>query len=91
MDIKIIHLGYISNTLEFLEHSRLNLNDNGIVIFHEAYNNSWLGFKKRSDWIGIPKKFADLMKEKGFLASKFERDKFYGPSKSHIVARLQKI
>ena len=87
----VIHLGYISNTLEFLEHSRLNLNDNGIVIFHEAYNNSWLGFKKRSDWIGIPKKFADLMKEKGFLASKFERVKFYGPSKSHIIARLQKI
>ena len=87
----VIHLGYISNTLEFLEHSRLNLNDNGIVIFHEAYNNSWLGFKKRSDWIGIPNKFADLMKEKGFLASKFERVKFYGPSKSHIVARLQKI
>lgn len=87
----VIHLGYISNTLEFLEHSRLNLNDNGIVIFHEAYNNSWLGFKKRSDWIGIPNKFANLLKEKGFLASKFERVKFYGPSKSHIVARLQKI
>ena len=87
----VIHLGYISNTLEFLEHSRLNLNDKGIAIFHEAYNNSWLGFKKRSDWIGIPNKFAKLMKENGFLTSKFERVKFYGPSKSHIVARLQKI
>ena len=87
----VIHLGYISNTLEFLEHSRLNLNDKGIAIFHEAYNNSWLGFKKRSDWVGIPNKFAKLMKENGFLTSKFERVKFYGPSKSHIVARLQKI
>ena len=87
----VIHLGYISNTLEFLEHSRLNLNDKGIAIFHEAYNNSWLGFKKRSDWVGIPNKFAKLMMENGFLTSKFERVKFYGPSKSHIVARLQKI
>ena len=46
----VIHLGYISNTLDFLEHAHSNLNDEGIAIFHEAYNNSWLRFKKRSDW-----------------------------------------
>ena len=87
----IIHLGYISNTLEFLEHAHSNLNDKGIAIFHEAYNNSWLGFKKRSDWGPIPTKFSKLMEENGFETKKFERVKFYGPSKSHIIAYLQKI
>ena len=47
MKADVIHLGYISNTLEFLGHARKNLNDNGVAIFHEAYNNSWLGFKRR--------------------------------------------
>ena len=87
----VIHLGYISNTLDFLEHAHSNLNDKGIAIFHEAYNNSWLGFKKRSDWGPIPTKFSKLMEENGFETMKFERVKFYGPSKSHIIAYLQKI
>jgi len=87
----VIHLGYISNTLDFLEHAHSNLNDKGIAIFHEAYNNSWLGFKKRSDWGSIPTKFSKLMEENGFETKKFERVKFYGPSKSHIIAYLQKI
>ena len=86
----VIHLGYISNTLEFLNHAYSNLNDNGIVVFHEAYNNSWLGFKKRSDWGGIPTKFNLLMENNGFTVEKFERVKFYGPSKSHIIALLRK-
>ncbi len=86
----VIHLGYISNTLNFLEHARNNLNENGIAVFHEAYNNSWLGFKKRSDWRNIPKKFESLMNVKGFTVKKFERVKFYGPSKSHIIAFLRK-
>ena len=86
----VIHLGYISNTLDFLEHARNNLNDNGIAIFHESYNNSWLGFKKRSDWRGIPTKFNRLMENNGFAVKKFERVKFYGPSKSHIIALLRK-
>ena len=86
----VIHLGYISNTLDFLEHARNNLNDNGIAIFHESYNNSWLGFKKRSDWRGIPTKFNRLMENNGFAVEKFERVKFYGPSKSHVVALLRK-
>ena len=86
----VIHLGYISNTLNFLEHARNNLNENGIAVFHEAYNNSWLGFKKRSDWRSIPKKFESLMNVKGFTVKKFERVKFYGPSKSHIIAFLRK-
>ena len=46
----VIHLGYIGNTLDFLEHAHSNLNDKGIAIFHEAYNNNWLGLKRRSDW-----------------------------------------
>jgi len=87
----VIHLGYISNTLDFLEHAHSSLNDKGIAIFHEAYNNSWLGFKKRSDWGSIPTKFSKLMEENGFETKKFERVKFYGPSKSHIIAYLQKI
>jgi len=87
----VIHLGYISGTLEFLEHAHLNLNDNGVVIFHEAYNNSWLGLKRRSDWGTIPNNFMELMEKKGFIAKKFERVKFYGPSKSHIISYLQKI
>tara|TARA_B100000941_G_scaffold1113_1_gene659 strand:- start:192 stop:755 length:564 start_codon:yes stop_codon:yes gene_type:complete len=86
----VIHLGYISNTLEFLNHAYSNLNDNGIAVFHEAYNNSWLGFKKRSDWGGIPTKFNLLMENNGFTVEKFERVKFYGPSKSHIIALLRK-
>ncbi len=86
----VIHLGYISNTLNFLEHAHNNLNENGIAVFHEAYNNSWLGFKKRSDWRSIPKKFEKLMNAKGFTVNKFERVKFYGPSKSHIIALLRK-
>ena len=86
----VIHLGYVSNTLNFLEHARDNLNKNGIAIFHEAYNNSWLGFKKRSDWGGIPSKFNVLMESNGFAVEKFERVKFYGPSKSHVIALLRK-
>ena len=87
----VIHLGYISGTLQFLEHAHQNLNKEGIAIFHEAYNNSWLGFKRRSDWGTIPTNFAELMEKKGFIAKKFERVKFYGPSKSHIISYLQKI
>ena len=86
----VIHLGYISNTLDFLEHAHSNLNDKGIAIFHEAYSNSWLGLKKRSDWGTIPTIFSELMEEHGFSTKKFERVKFYGPSKSHIIAYLQK-
>jgi tRNA wybutosine-synthesizing protein 2 len=86
----VIHLGYIGNTIDFLEHTYDNLNDKGIVIFHEAYRNNWLGFKSRSDWGSIPTKFSDLMKTKGFVVEKFERVKFYGPSTSHIIAILRK-
>jgi hypothetical protein len=74
-----------------LDHAHQNLNEKGIAIFHEAYNNSWLGFKRRSDWGTIPSNFSELMEKHGFLTKKFERVKFYGPSKSHIIAYLQKI
>jgi len=87
----VIHLGYIGNTVNFLEHTHNCLNKNGIAVFHEAYKNNWLGFKKRSDWGRIPTKFSDLMKTKGFVVEKFERVKFYGPSTSHIIAILRKI
>ena len=87
----VIHLGYISKTLKFLDHAQQNLNEKGIAIFHEAYNNSWLGFKRRADWGTIPSNFSELMEKHGFLTKKFERVKFYGPSKSHIIAYLQKI
>lgn len=86
----VIHLGYIGNTADFLEHTYNSLNNNGIAIFHEAYHNSWLGFKSRSEWGIIPEKFSKLMEEKGFNVEKFDRVKFYGPSKSHIIARLKK-
>ena len=86
----VIHLGYIGNTIDFIEHSHKCLNKNGTVIFHEAYRNNWLGFKSRSDWGTIPEKFSELMKTKGFTVTKFERVKFYGPSTSHIIAILRK-
>ena len=87
----VVHLGYIGNTIDFLEHSHDNLNDNGIVIFHEAYRNSWLGFKSRSNWGSTSINFAELMETKGFNVEKFERVKFYGPSTSHIIAILRKV
>ena len=87
----VIHLGYIGNTIDFLEHAYNCLNDNGTVIFHEAYRNSWLGFKSRSEWGSVPVKFSELMLQNKFTVKKFERVKFYGPSTSHIVARLEKI
>ena len=86
----VIHLGYIGNTIDFLEHAHNCLNENGIVIFHEAYRNTWLGFKSRSDWGVIPGNFYDLMSQNNFTVEKFERVKFYGPSTSHIIARLKK-
>ena len=86
----VIHLGYIGNTIDFLEHTHNCLNENGIAVFHEAYRNNWLGFKKRSDWGSIPTKFSDLIGAKGFVVEKFERVKFYGPSTSHIIATLRK-
>ena len=86
----VIHLGYIGNTIDFLEHAHNCLNDNGTVIFHEAYRNSWLGFRSRSEWGTIPEKFAKLMDENNFIVQKFERVKFYGPSTSHIIAKLKK-
>ena len=55
----VIHLGYIGNTIDFLEHAYNCLNDNGTVIFHEAYRNSWLGFKSRSEWGSVPVKFSE--------------------------------
>ena len=87
----VIHLGYIGNTADFLEHTYNSLKNNGIAIFHEAYHNSWLGFKSRSEWGIIPEKFSELMETKGFNVEKFDRVKFYGPSKSHIISRLKKI
>ncbi|SVA40732.1 uncharacterized protein METZ01_LOCUS93586, partial [marine metagenome] len=33
----VIHLGYIGNTINFLDHAHKCLNENGIAIFHEAY------------------------------------------------------
>jgi len=86
----VIHLGYIGNTIDFLEHAHNNLNENGTVIFHEAYRNNWLGFKSRSDWGSIPEKFSKLMGSKGFNVKNFERVKFYGPSTSHVIAILKK-
>ena len=40
----VIHLGYIGNTVDFLEHTHNSLKNNGIAIFHEAYRNklAWI-------------------------------------------------
>ena len=86
----VIHLGYIGNTIDFLEHAHSCLNKEGTIIFHEVYRNNWLGFKSRSEWGIIPKKFSQLVEEKGFNVEKFDRVKFYGPSKSHIISSLKK-
>ena len=90
MKADVIHLGYIGNTIDFMEHAHNCLNEHGIVIFHEVFRNNWLGFKSRSDWGAIPEKFSKLMDEKNFTVQKFERVKFYGPSTSHIIAKLKK-
>ena len=87
----VIHLGYIGNTLEFLEHAKNCLRKGGIAIFHETYLNSWLGFMKRAEWKGIPERFSKIMSERGFFTTEFERVKFYGPNKSHIIAKLVKV
>jgi len=87
----VIHLGYIGNTIDFLEHAHSCLNKNGTIIFHEVYPNNWLGFRRRSDWGIIPEKFLKLMETQGFNVEKFDRVKFYGPSKSHIISSLKKI
>ena len=87
----VIHLGYIGNTMDFLENASNCLNENGIIIFHEVYRNNWLGFRSRSDWKGIPTNFSNLMMDKGLKVIKFNRVKFYGPSTSHIVATLTKV
>jgi hypothetical protein len=55
-----------------------------------VYRNNWLGFRKRSDWNDTPAKFAELMDEYGYEVEAFGRVKTYGPSSSHIVARLKK-
>ena len=86
----VIHLGYIGNTLDHLEHAYNCLNDEGVAVFHEAYKNNWLGFKRRSDWGVVPSKFKSLMKKNGFTVIKFERVKFYGPSKSHVIDIIKK-
>ena len=70
MKADVIHLGYIGNTIDFLEHAHNCLNEHGIAIFHEAYRNSWLGFKSRSEWGTIPEKFTKLMDEKNFTVQK---------------------
>ena len=87
----VIHLGYIGNTMDFLENASNCLNENGIIIFHEVYRNNWLGFRSRSDWKGIPTNFSNLMMDNGLKVIKFNRVKFYGPSTSHIVATLTKV
>ena len=87
----VILLGYIGNTIEFLEKASNWLKLDGTIIFHEVYRNNWLGFKKRSDWKGVTIKFSQLMEDKGFKVNKFNRIKFYGPSTSHVVASLSKI
>jgi len=86
----IVHLGYIGGTCSFLQHSSDCLEPSGTIIFHETYRNNWLGFRKKSDWNGTPAKFAELMDEYGYEVEAFGRVKTYGPSSSHIVARLKK-
>ena len=78
----VIHLGYINRTLDFLKHSYNNLNNNGVVIFHEAYNNNWLGFKRRSDWGSIPKLFKDLMQENGFTKKNLKESNSMGRARA---------
>ena len=91
MKADVIHLGYIGNTIDFLENASNCLKIDGTIIFHEVYRNNWLGFKKRSDWNGVPINFSQLMENNGFKVNKFNRIKFYGPSTSHVVASLSKI
>ena len=86
----VIHLGYIGGTCDFLSHASNCLEYSGKIIFHEVYRDKWLGFKKRSDWDSMPTNLSKKMNEHSCAVEAFARVKAYGPSSSHIVARLKR-
>ena len=86
----VIHLGYIGGTCDFLSHAFNCLEYSGKIIFHEVYRDKWLGFKKRSDWDSMPANLSKKMNEHSCAVEAFARVKAYGPSSSHIVARLKR-
>ena len=65
--------------------------------FNEKFKNTSAKFEvkiisiKEKSLPDVDDNFAKLMETEGFTAKKFERVKFYGPSKSHIISYLQKI
>ena len=86
----VIHLGYIGGTSDFLSHASNCLEYSGKIIFHEVYRDKWLGFRKRSDWGCIPANLSKKMDEHSYAVEAFARVKAYGPSSSHIIARLKR-
>ena len=49
-----------------------------------------LEFRHSTSTLVDARQAKNLMEEKGFNVEKFDRVKFYGPSKSHIISSLKK-
>tara|TARA_B100001750_G_scaffold197378_1_gene170009 strand:+ start:2530 stop:3405 length:876 start_codon:yes stop_codon:yes gene_type:complete len=88
----VFHLGYMAGTMRFLPHFINLMNDDSVLLYHEAYENRWLGWGSKSDSTKIPKKLELDLKEidKDICISKIAKVKSCGESTSHIVARIEK-
>ncbi len=88
----VFHLGYMAGTMRFLPHFINLMNDDSVLLYHEAYENRWLGWSSKSDSTKIPRKLELDLKEidKNIYISKIAKVKSCGESTSHIVARIEK-
>ena len=89
----IFHLGYIGGTMRFLPHFINLMKERTAVLYHEAYENRWLGWNSKSDSTKIPKKLENELKEinENIFISKVAKVKSCGESTSHIVARIEQV
>ena len=88
----VVHLGYLNGTLAFVPHVAGLLRRCGVMLYHEAYRNVWLGRLRRSDWRGVPEPLARELHATApeLTVTAVARVKSYGPGVSHLVARLEK-
>jgi len=88
----VFHLGYMAGTMRFLPHFIDLMDDKTVLLYHEAYENRWLGWNSKSDSNKIPMKLERDLKEikEDIFISKVAKVKSCGESTSHIVARIEK-
>ena len=88
----VFHLGYMAGTMRFLPHFINLMNGKSVLLYHEAYENRWLGWNSKSDSNKIPMKLERDLKEikEDIFISKVAKVKSCGESTSHIVARIEK-